>query len=105
MYAIIKTGGKQKRVKVGTVLDVELLPESVGSAVKFQDVLLVNDGQHIHVGSPQVAGYVVEAELIAESKGPKITSVKYKPSHTSCRIFGHRQHYSRVKITGIKKGG
>lgn len=100
MYAIIKTGGKQYRVKQGDKIDVELLEGEQGSQIDFHDVLFVQDGTKAHVGAPTVAGYVVTGELIGETKGEKITSVKYIPGN-HYKKFGHRQKYSRVEIKAI----
>ncbi len=102
-YAIIKTGGKQYRVSKDDVIDVELLNDAkLGSEVSFE-VLFVNDGATTKLGAPSVPGFVVTGELLGFSTGPKITSMKYKASHHQYRKFGHRQHYSRVKITEIGK--
>jgi len=103
MYAIIKTGGKQYRVKEGDILNVELLG-SDRSAVTFDNVLLVHDGKTPHVGLPTVPKCVVHAELIGETKGPKVIAYKFKPCKNSRRTVGHRQRYSRVKITKIAVG-
>lgn len=100
MYAIIKTGGKQYRVAVGDVIDVELLNEEVGSQVSFTDVLFVNNGTKAIVGQPNISGCSVTGELLDLVAGPKVTSVKYIPGNHRKKI-GHRQHYSRVKITKI----
>lgn len=103
MYAIIKTGGKQYRVAKDDIIEVELLDAELGSNVEFTDVLFYTDGSKATLGEPVVAGCVVKGELLGEATGPKITSMKYKPSHHQYRKFGHRQHYSRVKITEIGK--
>ncbi|MBA3236910.1 MAG: 50S ribosomal protein L21 [Parachlamydiaceae bacterium] len=100
MYAIIKTGGKQYKVALGDFIDVELLEADLGSEVQFE-VLFVSDGESQQVGVPLVAGASVIGEVIDWVAGPKVTSVKYKPSHRDYRKFGHRQKYSRVKITSI----
>ena len=100
MYAIIKTGGKQYRVAVGDEIDVELLNEEIGSQVKFNEVLFVNNGSKPIVGGPHVPNCIVTGELVGLSAGPKVTSVKYIPGNHRKKI-GHRQHYSRVKITQI----
>lgn len=104
-YAIIKSGGKQYRVAKDDIIEVELLNADLGELVEFGDVLLVSDGNTAHVGKPHVGGYVVKGELLGLASGPKVTSIKYKPSSHQYRRFGHRQHYSRVKITeiGLKK--
>lgn len=100
MYAIIKSGGKQYRVTEGSVIDVELLNESLGSEITFNDLLFIHNGDEALVGSPLVSGYEVKGELLEIVPGPKITSVKYIPGNHR-RKFGHRQHYSRVKITAV----
>lgn len=101
MYAIIKTGGKQYRVAVGDIIDVELLEEEIGAKVKFDEVLFVTNGSKITFGEPFVKGAVVQGELIDCVAGPKIVSLKYIPGNHRKKI-GHRQHYSRVKITQIE---
>jgi len=101
MYAIIKTGGKQYRVKLGDFIDVELLDSDQGAKIEFSDVLFVYDGSKSHVGSPMVQNFPVHGEVIGMVSGEKITSLKYKRSHNQCRKWGHRQKYTRVKITAI----
>lgn len=102
-YAIIKTGGKQYRVSENDIIEVELLNDvELGSQVSFEP-LFVHDGAVASIGQPSVPGFVVTGELLGFATGPKITSMKYKASHHQYRKFGHRQHYSRVKITGIGK--
>ena len=105
MYAIIQTGGKQYRVAQGDEIDVELLDFAEGQLVEFKEVLFVNDGQVRMVGSPYVAGYTVRAEqVIPNLKGPKLTVFKYKRRKNYQRKIGHRQQYTRFKITEIAKG-
>lgn len=102
-YAIIKTGGKQYRVSEDDVIEVELLNNAeLGSEVSFE-ALFFNNGNEAMIGKPSIPGFVVKGELLGFATGPKITSMKYKASHHQYRKFGHRQHYSRVKITGIGK--
>lgn len=100
-YAIIKTGGKQYRVAIGDVIDVELLHADKDTEVTFAEVLMVNNSKGVKVGTPSVANFAVTGVVLREVSGEKITSIKYKRSHNECRKFGHRQHYSRVKITAI----
>jgi large subunit ribosomal protein L21 len=101
MYAIIKTGGKQYRVAKGEVIDIERIEGEPGSAVEFGEVLLVAGGSKIRIGEPHIANCLVKGELVEEIKGPKIDSVKYKERKRQIRHWGHRQRYSRVKITEI----
>lgn len=100
MYAVIKTGGKQYKVAVGEEIDVELLEGEIGSEVQFSDVLLLTQGAKTVVGGPRVPGCTVMGEIIDYVAGPKVVSVKYIPGNHRKKI-GHRQHYSRVKITQI----
>ena len=100
MYAIIETGGKQYRVEEGDVLDVELLGSD--SNVTFSNVLLFHDGKAPKLGLPYVPNCSVQAEVVGEVKGPKVIAYKFKPCKRYHRTVGHRQRYSRVKITSIK---
>ena len=104
MYAVIKTGGKQYRVSPNAVIDVELLEVEEGTtAVEFREVLFVGNEGAPEVGTPYVPGYVVRGEILQETLGPKVVSVKYKPRQNERRKFGHRQHYTQVQITEIVK--
>lgn len=102
MYAIIKTGGKQYRVAVGDVIDVELLETSENNnKIEFSEVLFASDGSKTQFGKPSIPDFLVHGEVMGTVSGEKITSMKYKPSHNQRRRWGHRQKYTRVKITGI----
>lgn len=101
MYAIIETGGKQYRVQQGDVIDVELINAENDKTVEFKNVLLFHNGTDATVGLPYVKGCIVKGELIEEVKGPKEVSFKYKRRTNYYRKKGHRQKYSRFKITGI----
>jgi len=98
-YAIIETGGKQYRVEEGDELDVERLNSE--KEVKIEKVLLVHDGQNPAVGLPLLDSWAVHAEIIGETKGPKVIAFKYKKCKNYRRTRGHRQKYSRIRITKI----
>ncbi len=104
MYAIIKTGGKQLRVAKGDVIDVELLKAEIGSTFEFQEVLFVNDGTTAQVGQPVVPGFTVKGEILERTVGPKEQSLKYTPRQHTQTKWGHRQHYTRVRITECGAG-
>lgn len=104
MYAIIKTGGKQYRVKRDDIIDVELLDGEAGAKVRFDDVLFVHNGADALIGEPNVSGYSVQGEILGESAGPKIVSLKYRRRQHWRRKWGHRQHYTQVKIVEITAG-
>jgi large subunit ribosomal protein L21 len=102
MYAIIQSGSKQYRVKKNDVVQVELLQAEPGQTIEFRDVLFVGDesGKAL-VGAPTVANCVVTGQCVGVVKGPKVQSMKYKRRKNCYRKFGHRQHYSQVKIIDI----
>ena len=101
MYAIIETGGKQYRVEKDDVIDIELLDNIQDGKVEFANVLFLNQGTEVKMGAPYLAQARVKAELIGEVKGPKVIAYKYKKRKGYRRKVGHRQHYTRVKITEI----
>lgn len=101
MYAVIKTGGKQYRVSEGDTLRVEKLDVEQGSAIDFDQVLMIADGSDVQIGAPLVEGGRVSAEVIAQGRNRKIEVRKFKRRKHYNRCHGHRQHYTEVKITGI----
>lgn len=102
MYAVIKSGSKQYRVQKGDVIQVELVGVEPGQDVDLANVLLVcSDEGQIQVGKPTIAGCVVKAHCLAEVKGEKVTSMKYKQRKNERRKFGHRQRYSQLRILEI----
>ena len=101
MKAIIVTGGKQYTVAEGDVLYIEKLNVEAESTVKFDQILAVLDGENSKIGAPVVAGAVVEAQVEKNGKGKKITVFKYKPKKGEKKKIGHRQPYTKVKITKI----
>lgn len=100
-YAVFKRGSKQYRVSEGDVIDVDLMDVEKGARIQFDEVLFVGDEHAPLVGQPTIEGFVVMCEVLGDSKGPKIRSVKYQPNHTQVRTFGHRQRYTTVKVLGI----
>ena len=104
-YAIIKTGGKQYRVKQGDVLDVELLALDVGSIAEFDEVLAVSENGQVNFGSPTLSGAKVTAEVQSHYKDRKVIVFKYTSKTRYRRKLGHRQNYTRLLIQGIQSGG
>ena len=101
MYAVIKSGGKQYRVESGAKLRVERLAVDVGSAVSFDEVLLVGDGDGVKVGAPLVSGALVKATVLAQGRDDKVRIFKLRRRKNYRRRAGHRQHFTEVEITGI----
>lgn len=104
MYAIVKSGGKQHKVAVGDELEVERGLGAVGATVALPAVLLVDEGT-VTTDATALAGVSVTAEILAETKGPKIRMIHYKNKTGYHKRQGHRQKYLRLKITGIEAAG
>ena len=105
MYAVIKTGGKQYRVAEGETLRVEKLPATAGDKLTFDTLLFADDAGKVLVGRPAVAGMKVEAEVLEQGLGKKITIFKYKRRKSYRRKSGHRQPFTALKITAITAVG
>ena len=101
MKAVIVTGGKQYTVAEGDVLYIEKLNAEAEATVKFDQVLAVLDGENSKIGAPVVEGASVEAKVVKNGKGKKITVLTYKPKKGEKRKMGHRQPYTKVEITKI----
>ena len=105
MYAVIETGGKQYRVEVGTELEVELLDVEPGKTITIDRVLLVADGDDSTIGRPLVADASVSAEVVNQTRGPKLIAFKYRPKARSRVKKGHRQELTVLRIADITLGG
>jgi len=101
MYAVIQTGGKQYRVAVGDVVQVETLPVAEGASVELDRVMLVSDGENTQVGSPYLDGTTVGARVRGHGRGPKIRVFRMRRRKNSRRSMGHRQNYTELEITSI----
>ena len=101
-YAVIKTGGKQYKVKSGEILKIEKLPDSKpDTKIEFNEILAYGDDKNIEVGTPNIDGAKVEADLIKNSKNRTILIFKKRRRQNSRRKNGHRQQYSMIRINKI----
>ena len=105
MYAVVKTGGKQYRVAKDDKILVERLEGEAGSSIQLDNVMMVVDGDKVTVGTPQVAGASVAAEVVEQTRGPKIIIFRRKRRKNHRRTQGHRQDLTLLKITGISADG
>lgn len=102
MFAVIKTGGKQYKVAEGDELEIEKLAADAGDAVSFDEVLMIGGEDGVTVGAPRIDGASVAAEIVEQFRGSKTINFKRRRrKHSSARRKGHRQHLTRVRITGI----
>ncbi len=100
-YAVIKTGGKQYRVAPNDVLTVERLAGDAGAKIEFTEVLMVAGDGAAKIGAPLVSGAKVTAELVEQTRGPKVIAFKKRRRKNSRRRKGHRQDLTTVRITSI----
>ena len=100
MYAIVKTGGKQYKVAVGDVVEVEKLEGGPGAPVTLP-ALLVVDGSDVTSDASLLAGIPVTGEVVAQTKGPKLRILKYKNKTGYKKRQGHRQSLTQVRVTAI----
>lgn len=102
MYAVIKTGGKQHKVQVGDVIEVEKIVHE-GQTVTFHPLLVVDDDGGTHVGA-QAAKASVTAKPLGEKKGDKVKIFKYRPKSGYAQRSGHRQLRTLLEIEDVKLG-
>jgi large subunit ribosomal protein L21 len=103
MFAVIRSGGKQYRVGKDGVITVERLNGEVGETLRIDEVLLLG-GDSPKAGAPLVAGAAVEAEILEHGRGEKVVAFKKKRRKNTHRKRGHRQPYTKLKITTIQPG-
>ena len=101
MYAVFVSVGKQHRVAEGDILKLEKIEVETGSAIDFDNVLLVADGEDVKLGQPTVEGAKVSAEVVSHGRHEKVKILKFKRRKHHMKQMGHRQWYTEVKITGI----
>ena len=93
MYAVFASGGKQHRVEVGMLIDVEKLDVSIGETINFSDVLVISDNEgDVQVGAPYLENATVTGEVVKQTKGKKILVFKSKRRKGYSRRRGHRQN-------------
>jgi len=101
MYAVVKIKNQQFRVSPDLKLQVPLFDNEVGDTLTFDEVLMVSDGDEVKVGTPNIEGASVAAEVLGHGRSRKIVVFKKKRRKNYRRKNGHRQEYTEIKITGI----
>ncbi len=100
-FAIIKTGGKQYKVKEGDTLNIEKVDKEEGDEIIFDQVLMKSDDGDFEIGTPVIEGSKVNAKVVEHGKGEKVTIFRYKPKNRHRRKVGHRQPYTKIEIQSI----
>ncbi|WP_199399175.1 50S ribosomal protein L21 [Zhihengliuella sp. ISTPL4] len=101
VYAVVRAGGRQEKVEVGTIVQLDRVQAAQGDQIQLPAVLLV-DGSTVTTDADALAKVTVTAEVVGNLRGPKIVIQKYKNKTGYKKRQGHRQELTRVKITGIK---
>jgi large subunit ribosomal protein L21 len=101
VYAIVRSGGRQHKVAVGDVVEIDRVGDAAGASVSLQPLLLV-DGTSVTSDASALASASVTAEVLAETKGPKIRIMKFKNKTGYRKRQGHRQKHTQIRITGIE---
>lgn len=104
MFAVIETGGKQYLIKTGDTLKVEKLDAEVGKDFVFDKVLLLakEDGSDVKIGTPYLEGVSIAANVEAQGRDKKVRVVKFKRKVRYKKVYGHRQHFTKVKVSEVK---
>jgi large subunit ribosomal protein L21 len=99
--AVIKTGGKQYLVSPGQKIKIEKINKKEGSEISFSEVLLLEKGKKIEIGTPTIKGAKVTGKIIRQGKGKKVIVFKYKPKTRYKVKKGHRQPFTEIEIVKI----
>ena len=100
MFAVIRTGGKQYKVAKDDVISIERLDGDAGAKITFGEVMMLGGDSPKH-GAPLISGASVVAEVVSQGKGEKVVAFKKRRRKNTHRKRGHRQSFTKVKITGI----
>jgi large subunit ribosomal protein L21 len=103
VYAIVRSGGRQEKVAVGDVIELDRVDGSPGSSITLPALLLVDDGE-VTSDADKLSKVVVTAEVVDHTKGPKIVIQKFKNKTGYRKRQGHRQRLTKVQVTGIDTG-
>lgn len=104
MFAVVKSGGKQYRVEPGQLLKVDHVSGNVNDEVRLEDVLMFSDDNGVSIGTPNVAGHVVRATIVEQTKGEKIVVFKFKSKKRYRKTRGHRSQLTVLKVEEILQG-
>lgn len=104
MIAVIKTGGKQYKIKENDILKIEKVAGKEGDDIKISEILLVSDEdeKNVNIGNPLIKNANVSAKILEQGRAKKVSVVKYKPKVRYKKNVGHRQTFTKIQVTGIQ---
>jgi len=100
-YAVFASGGKQYKVSEGDIVELEKLPVEAGKEVVFDKVLLFVEDDTVKLGQPEITGLTIGAKVLDQIKADKIRVAKFKAKSRYRKVYGHRQHLTKVQIMSI----
>lgn len=101
MYAVIEAGGKQYKVAKNDVFSVEKMKAKDKAEVKISKVLLIKEGNSVHIGTPHLKGVSVVCEMVKQMREPKVIAFKYKRRKSQKKKIGHRREMTVLKVKDI----
>jgi large subunit ribosomal protein L21 len=104
MHAVVEVGGFQYLVEEGMRLQVPRLPQALNSTVQLKKILLLGNKDELLIGQPWVEKGVVEARILAHTRGPKLQGFKFRRRENYRRKLGHHQDFTQIEVTTIKVG-
>jgi large subunit ribosomal protein L21 len=102
MYAVIKTGGKQYKVRPGEKLKIEQIPADIGSVITLDQVLAIGAGEGIKLGAPILSGATVKATVVSHGRHDKVKIFKMRRRKHYQKRQGHRQNFTELLIESIQ---
>lgn len=102
MYAIVKINGQQFKVSKDQKLFVHRLQAEEGSTVEFNEVMLIDNGKNVKVGTPYIKNAKIEAKVLQHAKGDKVLVFKKKRRKGYKKLNGHRQYFTQILVENIQ---
>jgi len=103
MVVVIQYGSKQLKVSQGDTIKIDKIDGNIGDNVKIENVLMMDDGKDIQIGTPTLSGTSVTGTIIEQGRDKKIIVFKHKRRKNHRKKRGHRQYFTRLKITEINQ--
>lgn len=102
LYAIVETGGKQYKVTPGKTIRIEKIQGESGDSLVFDKVLAISNDGETKIGTPYIEGAAIKGTIVQQGKAKKILVFKYRSKTNYRRRYGHRQHFTEVRIDSIE---
>jgi len=101
VYAVVKAGGRQEKVSVGTIVTLDRIKADANGNIELPALLRV-EGDKVTTDSTALAKVKVTAQVLGDLRGPKMLIQHYKNKTGYKRRLGFRAELTRVQVTEIK---